>query len=192
MMVQEEEEEHDEYDSDQDEEMVETPDDADDADTAVVYENKPKTKTAADAEFLDTIETASVTDLHRSNLLRLQTTELLSACQLELSLQEQHVKWATVAHEYTTAVSSLIEGITEGNIQHDTKSPFHLLSDKKKPAVSCKGLAVEPVGCFQAGLGMTTPAGNANVLPTLDLVVKLPTAMFESKDYLRHRYFDVR
>ena len=158
------------------------------------FQSKPRSKMEADAEFLDTIDqTASITDLHRSNLLRLQTVELLEQCQLELSVQEQHVKWAVSAHEYVTAVTSLIENMPTETIRHEKKSPFSLRSDKKKHAsVDLQTLKVEPCGCYHAGIGMTTPAGNANVLPTLDLVVKLPNAMFDAKDYLRHRYFDVR
>jgi hypothetical protein len=170
--------------------------------------SKP-TGTAADAEFLDTMDqTSSITDLHRSNLLRLQTQELVSACQLELGMQDQHVQWADVAHGYVSAVSALIETIPATTIKHSKKSPFGLQSDKKDLAVqlgssgtgtgtgtgvnTASGLQVEPMGCYQAGIGLTVPSGNANVLPTLDLVIKLPNSMFDVKDYLRHRYFDVR
>jgi hypothetical protein len=175
-------------------------------------EHKPRSKTTADAEFLDTMDsnqnTASITDLHRSNLLRLQTQELVTACQLDLAVQEQHVQWADVAHGYVSAVSNLIETIPAATIQHSKKSPFPLQSDKKDidvqlgstdattaPASGVKtisGLQVESKGCYQAGIGLTVPSGNANVLPTLDLVIKLPNSMFDVKDYIRHRYFDVR
>lgn len=171
----------------------------------------PRSKTAADAEFLDTMDhnqnTASITDLHRSNLLRLQTQELVTACQLDLAVQEQHVQWADVAHGYVSAVSALIETIPAATIQHSKKSPFVLQSDRKDLSVqlgstdaattasgvkTSSGLQVESTGCYQAGIGLTVPSGNANVLPTLDLVIKLPNSMFDVKDYIRHRYFDVR
>jgi hypothetical protein len=190
-------------------------------------QHKPRSKTAADAEFLDTMDqnqnVTSITDLHRSNLLRLQTQELVTACQLDLQVQEQHVQWADVAHGYVSAISALIETIPATTIQHSKKSPFPLQSDKKDLDVqlgnstmggaatatstasgggggaggaggvkTSSGLQVEATGCYQAGIGLTVPSGNANVLPTLDLVVKLPNSMFDVKDYIRHRYFDVR
>jgi hypothetical protein len=184
------------------------------------HSKPPRSKTAADAEFLDTMDqnqnVTSITDLHRSNLLRLQTQELVQACQLDLAVQEQHVQWADVAHGYVSAISALIETIPAATITHSKKSPFPLQSDKKDLDVqlgsistgegegsntatatasgikTSSGLQVEAVGCYQAGIGLTVPSGNANVLPTLDLVIKLPNSMFDVKDYIRHRYFDVR
>jgi hypothetical protein len=169
--------------------------------------SKP-TGTAADAEFLESMDqTSSITDLHRSNLLRLQTQELVSACQLELNMLSQHVQWADVAHGYVQSVTCLIETIPATTVRHSKKSPFALQSDKKDIEIqlgssagtasaggikTASGLQVEPMGCYQAGIGLTVPSGNANVLPTLDLVIQLPNSMFDSKDYLRHRYFDVR
>lgn len=183
-------------------------------------EHKPRTsQQAADAEFLDSMDlnqnVTSITDLHRSNLLRLQTQELVTACQLDLGVQEQHVQWADIAHTYVSSVTALIETIPATTITYSKKSPFALQSDKKDLDIqlgnslgagdaatataaansaikTSSGLQVEATGCYQAGIGLTVPSGNANVLPTLDLVVKLPNSMFDAKDYLRHRYFDVR
>jgi hypothetical protein len=188
---------HSEEDNDMEEEEEEPTYDSDSgSDDGKSFTKKPRGQTAVDAEFLETMDqTASITDLHRSNLLRLQTQELVSACQLELSLQEQHVQWADVAHEYINAVTALIETIPATTIRHSKQSPFLSQSDKKKDLTVELGktkLTVEPTACYQAGIGLTVPSGNANVLPTLDLVVKLPNDMFDDKDYLRHRYFDVR
>jgi len=40
--------------------------------------------------------------------------------------------------------------------------------------------------------GLTKASGNANVLPTFDLVVQLSNSLWDAKDYMKHRYFDVR
>ena len=53
---------------------------------------------------------------------------------------------------------------------------------------------VEPIGCTKSKFGWTKKSGNAQMLPTFSLMVKLPhtSEFFSSKDYLNYRYFDVR
>jgi hypothetical protein len=75
---------------------------------------------------------------------------------------------------------------------------FARAHDTTTPLVTTFGggstLQVEPVGSYGAnGMGgLTHTTSNANVLPTLDLAVLLPASYFLPKDYLDHRYFDVR
>ena len=150
-------------------------------------------KTTVDAEFLETIDqTSSVLDLHRSNLLRLQVEQLLQECSLQLNASQPHVKWATAAHEYVTCISQMVEQMSLANVILDKDSPFARLSDRTIDSIqSSQKLQIDPTGCFAANIGLTTLQGNANVLPTLDLKVKIPNDVFEGKDYLRNRYFDV-
>jgi hypothetical protein len=147
---------------------------------------------AADAEFLDTMDqTATVLELHRSNLLRLQTDELLKAISLDVSPSSAHVHWATYAHEYIQKIQGKIESL-QVDWKYDKDSPFPILSDRKNISVhSSKTLITQPTGCFAANIGLTTLSGNARVIPTLEVLVKVPNDAFDFKDYLRERYFDV-
>ncbi|EEC42738.1 predicted protein [Phaeodactylum tricornutum CCAP 1055/1] len=132
---------------------------------------------AADAEFLDTMDqTATVLELHRSNLLRLQTDELLKAISLDVSPSSAHVHWATYAHEYIQKIQGKIESL-QVDWKYDKDSPFPILSDRKNISVHSS---------------LTTLSGNARVIPTLEVLVKVPNDAFDFKDYLRERYFDKR
>jgi hypothetical protein len=152
--------------------------------------------TAADAEFLadlqPTASVSSVGELHKTNVLRLEVDELLQASRIDYL----HVKWHAAAQDYVMAISGLIEDISLQKVRvGDSKCPFSLLSDKTfaDGLSSLQKLRCRPTGCFQAdGLGMMSKKSNASVLPTLDLRVQLPDDLWQPKDYLRHRYFDVR
>ena len=155
-----------------------------------------KDATAADAEFLDTVADTSVLHLHRSNLLRLQMEQMAEECTLNLDVQDaNHVQWAPIAHEYMRHVAQLIENATKDGLEltPSKQAPFSYKSDR----AAQKALSVSLPGPLETVLpthfhNVSNPSGNANVLPTLPLVVLLPSAMFDPKDYLRHRYFDKR
>jgi hypothetical protein len=141
---------------------------------------------AKDAALLESIDPSSTIDLHRSNLMRMQVTELLEECHLELQTR----KWATEAHEYLQSLSNEIPKVsleTNKNNKHQ---------DRADKPVSIKGdnkgrLSVEPIGCTKTPVGWTKKSGNAQMLPTFTLMVQLPSDMLASKDYLNYRYFDV-
>lgn len=153
---------------------------------------------AKDAALLDSIDLSSTMDLHRSNLMRMQVAELLEECQLDLKGR----KWATDAHEYLQQVTKLVSDATKqnfvskklemaGSVQERADKVVHIekiKATKKNGA----GITIEPIGCTKSQFGWTKKSGNAQVLPTFSLMVKLPEAFFNSKDYLKYRYFDVR
>jgi hypothetical protein len=143
---------------------------------------------AKDAALLETIDPSSTIDLHRSNLMRMQVTELLEECHLELQTR----KWATEAHEYLQSLSQEIPKVsleTNKNNKHQDRAD--------KPVSIKQGdnnksrLSVEPIGCTKTPVGWTKKSGNAQTLPTFTLMVQLPSDMLASKDYLNYRYFDV-
>lgn len=143
-----------------------------------------------------TASNSAAVNLHKSNLLRLQVQELLQESKVALA----HVKWYGAAQDYVTQISSLVEGLRVRDVpwdclQKDKHCPWRPLADRlPKPAAipAATHLTVTPSGCFQAeGLGMLSVASNANVLPTLELQVQIPTNVLDAKDYLRHRYVDV-
>ena len=160
---------------------------------------------AKDAALLDSIDLSSTMDLHRSNLMRLQVTELLEECQLDIKGR----KWAIEAHEYLQHLTKLIMQATK---YHFVASPSKsqkedaLISikdradkvvhiEKLAAATSTKknnGIVMEPIGCTKSQFGWTKKSGNAQMLPTFSLMVKLPSEFFSSKDHLKYRYFDVR
>ena len=154
--------------------------------------SKVQRSTVADAEFLAGLQpTSSVGELHKSNVLRLEVEELIRASRLDYL----HTKWHTAAHDYITAVTGIIENIRLQKVEmEDPACPFPRRSDKMFPGglSSKQRLRCRPTGCLQAeGLGMMTISSNAKVLPTLDLRVVLPDDLLETKDHLKHRYFDV-
>lgn len=152
---------------------------------------------AKDAALLDSIDLSSTMDLHRSNLMRMQVTELLEECQLDLKGR----KWAIEAHEYLQTVTKLVSQATRDQLMSKkVETPFavkdradkvihieKLPSSKKNDG----GVVVEPIGCTKSQFGWTKKSGNAQMLPTFTLMVKLPTEFFTTKDYLKYRYFDV-
>jgi hypothetical protein len=149
---------------------------------------------AADATFLETVDvdpSSSVEDLHRSNLLRIQAQQLIDECSIAPDKQ-----WVKVAHQYLEHVSNVVSNINVGAELQRTGSlqpPFSTrLSDQKISPASIRlndPLTVSSLP--HPFLGLSTPAGNAQVLPTLTLQVKIPASTMEAKDYLRYRYFDV-
>jgi hypothetical protein len=137
-----------------------------------------------DAGLLEVIDTSATLDLHRSNLLRLQISELLEECQLDLESR----RWNVTTQAYFQRLSAIIAGVSV-----DVKD-FQDLADKPV-SVELKGglkLSMEPIGCTKARFGWTKKAGNAHVPPTFDYMVQIPLEVFSGKDYMHHRYFDVR
>jgi len=161
---------------------------------------------AKDAELLDSIDLSSTMDLHRSNLMRMQVTELLEECQLDLKGR----KWAVEAHEYLQNLTKLVSQATKQEFTSKKEAAPYSTRDRadkvvhieKLPAVSSSssknnnsnvaGITVEPIGCTKSQFGWTKKAGNAQMLPAFSLMVKLPVEFFSPKDYLKHRYFDKR
>lgn len=146
---------------------------------------------AADANFLESVDVnqvSSVVDLHRSNLLRIQTQELVEACTISPDKQ-----WVKIASEYMNHVSDLIGGMElADHLSELPPAPFPTrLSDRHTFDFSglAEALQVEPLS--RPFLGLSTPSGNALVLPTFTLRVLLPPSLLEPKDHLRNRYFDV-
>jgi hypothetical protein len=172
-------------------------------------------------------------ELHQSNLLRLQTNELLQESRLLLTVPAEldHggggigggrgaakvVKWAPFAHEYMQHVSNIIQqdvslekldgGMT---LEKNQKNNYKKLDANNVSAVMVDTPARLTVAVNTNNnnginnnslLGLTTPTGNAQVLPTLAMQVQIPNKVFtennnknnnnSSKDYLRHRYFQV-
>lgn len=183
-----------------------------------------KSTAALDAEFLESVvadptatattatgtsSSSSVSELHRSNLLRLQSDELIQECSL--SMQNRETSWAKHVQEYVHTVSQIIENMPTSKVSWESfwsskkkkgnrlppPPPFlsEITKTNSKNSLNDfdipKLRVVEPMGCYVANLGLTKPSGNASVLPTVDLKVHLPNAMFDAKDYLRHRYFHV-
>jgi hypothetical protein len=145
---------------------------------------------AKDAALLESIDPSSTIDLHRSNLMRMQVTELLEECHLELQTR----KWATEAHEYLQSLSNEIPKVsleTKSNSKYQDRAdkPVFIKGDDDN---NNKGrLSVEPIGCTKTPVGWTKKSGNAQMLPTFTLMLQFPSDMLASKDYLNYRYFDV-
>ena len=139
---------------------------------------------AKDAALLESIDTSSTMDLHRSNLLRMQVTELLEECQLDLQTR----KWASDAQEYLQVLTKILSKVNIGgatkNYQDRADKPVSIPDTESR-------LVVEPIGCTKVPVGWTKKSGNAQVLPTFTLMAMLPADIFASKDYLHFRYFDV-
>jgi hypothetical protein len=116
----------------------------------------------ANAEFLETVP---MFELHRSNVLRLETEELLQECWLDL----QHVKWHTAAQQYISQVNTVLERLPTGVNVTDTSIPLPLEADKL-PNTPLE-LGESPLHVMfdmsENALGMTTKQGNAKELPLL-------------------------
>lgn len=147
-----------------------------------------------DAALLDAIDAAATLDLHRSNLLRMQISELLQECQLDLD----HVKWvASEAHEYLQQLAKTITNVSihVKEYQDQADKPISLFLPKTASTYTNSGhnhtLSIEPIGYTRARIGYTKKAGNAQTLPTFDLKVQIPNEIFTGKDFMHYRYFDV-
>ena len=143
----------------------------------------PPSTIAKDAALLESIDTSSTMDLHRSNLMRMQVNELLDECQFDL----QSRKWASDANEYLQFLSKLIQKVSskEKNYQNQADKPISVKINKESP------LSVEPIGFTKVPLAWTKKSGNAQVLPTFTLLITAPKDVILGKDYMNHRYFDV-
>lgn len=138
---------------------------------------------AKDAALLESIDTSSTMDLHRSNLMRMQVNELLDECQFDLQTR----KWASDANEYLQLLAKVISKFSfkKTNYQNQADKPVSVQIDKER------ALSLEPIGFTKVPLAWTKKSGNAQVLPTFTLSVTVPSDVFSTKDYLNHRYFDV-
>lgn len=138
-----------------------------------------------DADLLDAIDVSSTLDLHRSNLLRIQVNELLDEIRLDLD----NSKWEAEAHEYVQLVSKIICKVVI------KEKKFKEIADKPVsvdiPGIEDASLSVEQLGCTKSKFGWTKPSGNAQTLPTFDLIVQIPSTSFKNKDFMNYRYFDV-
>lgn len=139
-----------------------------------------------DAGLLEAIDTSSTLDLHRSNLLRMQIVELLDECHLDMESR----KWTVETQEYFHLLSKIISEIevVEKQIRELADKPVSV-ELRQADEVS---LSMEPIGCTKSRLSWTKKSGNAQVLPTFDFMVQIPSAVFAAKDYMHYRYFDVR
>ena len=111
----------------------------------------------------------STMDLHRSSLFRMQVTELLEECQLDLTTR----KWTADAQDYLQRISKSIENVT-------------ITEDHQKTS-----LKVQPIGCTKTPIAWTKKSGNAQMLPTFSVMAVIPAEWMGAKDHLNHRYFHV-
>lgn len=153
-----------------------------------------KDPTARDAEFLEQVASSSVLELHRSNILRLQMDQMIDECKLECNVHDpNHVHWAPSADEYRKRLVEFIRQVPAGRLTPTTVNPpFSLQSDRAAQKSLEVTLGENDLTTIVPHQNLSKPAGNANVLPTLHLVVVLSANLFDSKDYLRCRYFDKR
>lgn len=125
-----------------------------------------------DNDLLQSMEISTSTmDLHRSSLFRMQVTELLDECQLDLASQ----KWTADAQEYLQRISNSIESIKIVEEDQHQKTT----------------LKVQPIGCTKTPIAWTKKSGNAQMLPTFTVMAVIPAEWMGAKDHLNHRYFHV-
>lgn len=142
----------------------------------------------ADASFLEASQAdAHHVALHRSQILRLETEELLNECCLDLN----HISWAAEQREYLNLLSNLITKI-RGCTNTINDFPFALRSDKITSIRIPEGhdLSLVPTGSYALNC-LTKKTGNANVVPTLDCAIVVPNSFWSTKDYQNNRYLDV-
>jgi len=156
---------------------------------------------AKDAAMLESIDLTSTMDLHRSNLMRMQVNELLEECKLDIKGRV----WTTHAHEFLQDLTKIIsqgakqifKSTSDHSIKDRADKVVHIEKIQSSSSLSKKLkqnniLSVEPIGCTKSQFGWTKKSGNAQMLPTFSLMVKLSSELFSSKDYLSYRYFDKR
>ena len=144
----------------------------------------PTHDVAADALFL---ESTPVLELHRSNVLRLETLELLKECRLDV----QHVSWHAAAHDYIASLNQVLTKLPDQVDCKDEKCPFPLEADKPPTLTLSRDAPLHVAWHPASQVGITTRAGNAKELPLLDCTIALPNDLWSPKDYLNHRYFHV-
>ena len=172
-------------------EMISTP-------SVSTVKTKDSIAVMKDAELLESIDLSSTMDLHRSNLMRMQVKELLEECQLDIKGR----KWTGHATEYLQELTNIISGASKDLFK--TKESYSIKDradrvvhvEKIHPLKVSKNnngnmFLIEPIGCTKSQFGWTKKSGNAQMLPTFSLMLKLPRELFSSKDYLNYRYFDV-
>ena len=123
-------------------------------------------------------------DLHQSNLLRMQVEELLEECQLDLDSK----RWSMDAEQSIQLISKIVSNVRvhETHFQEQGDKPISL-----EIVPSDEGLSLIEMGCSKKRLFMTNKSGNAQVVPTFDLMVQIPERALSGKDFMSYRYFDV-
>lgn len=150
---------------------------------------------AKDAALLDEVDPTATLELHRSNLLRLQSNELLNECHLDITSQ----KWTAQAHEYLQTLAKHVHKFQLPSASTEDKASQGMMIRRADKAVQVSSLnkqdlTIEPTGWtkhMSPTAGWTKPTGNAQVLPTFTVSVLLPSSLFSSKDYMNYRYHDV-
>ena len=130
----------------------------------------------------EAFDTSSTFELHRSNLLRLQVSELLGECRLDV----EDKKWLLTTEHYLNLVADAVKTISV------VETKYQRLADKPVSVNLKKGeLSISPLGCSKVQIGWTKKSANAQVPPTFDLTVQIPVGVFSGKDYMNCRCFDV-
>ena len=177
-----------------------------------------------DASFLDATDDRDsaadnhtpLLELHRSNVLRMETDELLKECRLDLDT----VAWGSYAMSYLQQVEGLLTNTNSSNnsLAATTKkknkkrkplkclvdpkdTPFAKLADKtanteasgqQLPLLSFETMGIATGSTPTSGvLGLAKSGGNANQPPILSCGLVVPNDYWSGKDYLHHRYVDV-
>jgi hypothetical protein len=154
-------------------------------------------------EFLQQVDEDQLMDLHRSNLLRLSSAQLLESITL--------ARPPSKAIDLVNQVSDFFtKSLSRKKIPLVSSTPFADLGAIDAPAPSrddpASGrlflprldcCAIPAVGGDHSSAALSTSlltkaSGNAQVPPTLQLHVLLPSSFFAPKDFAKHRYFQVR
>jgi len=164
--------------------------------TSVAGEEAAMSSSVADAA-----AKSATAELYRTNLLRLETSELLNESTLHLSPfsgeLDREVKWSDDVRKYTETIKAAIGamGSTMLGPDYAAMPPSFSSEDEKAywvnldsdkfhkqgrdwsfPFSGGKSLQLEPVGEYGAGgAGMTNQRGNALCLPMVDLAVLSPS-----------------
>ena len=123
-------------------------------------------------------------DLHQSSLLGMQLAELLEECQLDLDRK----KWSTDVDQSIQMISKIVAmmHVHESHFQEQADKPISL-----DIVPSNGGLSLIEMGCSKRRLFVTKTSGNAQIVPTFDLMVQIPESALSGKDFMSYRYFDV-
>jgi hypothetical protein len=153
------------------------------------YTSNDNDTVAADANFLEHTATPLLGELHRSNILRLETCELLEECKLDFLT----VPWHASALLYMENMNRTLETMTTTIQPTQDDCPLPLTSDKPiSSSLHLKTPLTVSLDTVTTCLGMTTKQGNAKELPVIKCYISLPNDLWNPKDYLHHRFFTVR
>ncbi|CAB9514855.1 Nucleolar protein 6 [Seminavis robusta] len=183
------------------------------------HQSRKKSGVAADASFLETLDqTSSVLDLHRSNLLRLQTQELVEECAL-VGSSKRLPSWTALVGPFVDQLTLLLGQVQLHKVNKETLEtcPFdipslHVQADKQQKLLESfhnlkkknqplqvdsfqpptTAQATQALQLIESCDALTKASGNANVLPTFSLTVKMPTTLWDQKDFRNEKYFSKR